>query len=266
MRLQSRTTVLTVLVSIFLSGLTLGAGFVHNDNFTIFTPPQPSQQAAEEFAAALLVKAEQFRKQIAVEWFEQELPPSVGQTIVNVSFSGERGRGLTWAKDHADRKYHTLYLTGSDRQELESLLAHEMVHVVFATHFPHPNRLPAWLEEGIACRYDDKQRQRTRDEIMKWMARTGNWTRLAKLLSEENIDSHDQTSYAASATVTAMLLSRANKETLFEFAQAAQEIGWDASLKRYYEIDGVSQLQAEWQAWATASKESSGQSTTVNQR
>ena len=39
-----------------------GAGFVHSSNFTVFTPPVPSQEAADVFAKAVLERAEQLRQ------------------------------------------------------------------------------------------------------------------------------------------------------------------------------------------------------------
>src|SRR5262245_21531306 len=78
------------------------AGFVHSPNFVIFTPPIPTQQDAEQFAKAVLDRAEQYRKQIALEWLGEELPPSVGHVVVNVNFSAGRDSALTWAKDHPD--------------------------------------------------------------------------------------------------------------------------------------------------------------------
>ena len=240
-----------VLASIFLAPTAEAAGFVHNENFTVFTPAQPSQQAADEYATALLEKAEHYRKQIAIEWLGEELPPSIGQTIVNVSFSARRDQGHTWAKDQPNRKYHTLYLVGSPTQDLDSLLAHEMVHVVLATRYPHPERLPAWLEEGIACRYDNRERRATRERIVKWLERTANWPQLLTVLDEPNISSHDQSAYAVCATLTDMLLARSGKETLIKFGQTGQQLGWDRALRQHYGIHDVGQLQADWQLWVT---------------
>src|SRR5438270_11455376 len=79
-----------------------GAGFVHSSNFTVFTPPVPSQEAADVFAKTVLERAEQLRKQIAIEWLGEELPPSIGQVLLNVDFVNKPDSGLTWAKDHPD--------------------------------------------------------------------------------------------------------------------------------------------------------------------
>lgn len=248
---MSRSASLFLVVAVVTANLE-AAGFVHNENFTVFTPAQASQQEADAFAATLLEKAERYRKEIALEWLGEELPPSIGQTIVNVSFSDRREHGLTWAKDNPERKFHTLYLVATPTGEVDSLLAHEMVHVVLATRYPHPDRLPAWLEEGIACRYDDASRKATRKQITNWFVRTENWPRLQTLLTQHNVSSQDQAAYAVSASLTEMLLSLGNRQTLLEFGQSADRLGCNAALKRHYGIQDVAQLQTDWQRWLTA--------------
>src|SRR5207249_7817833 len=136
-----------------------GAGFVHSPSFIVCTPAIPSQEAADVFAQTVLDKAEALRKQIAVEWLGEELPPSIGQVLLNVSYANEPDRGLTWAKDHPDRKFHALLIVTAPGEMPAGLLAHEITHCVLATRYPHPHRLPAWLEEGIASQYDDGDRQ-----------------------------------------------------------------------------------------------------------
>src|SRR5690349_24803804 len=89
------------------------AGFVHSANFIVFTPPVPSQEAADVFAKAILDRAEQLRRQIAIEWLGNELPPSIGPVMLNVNFANQPNNALTWAKDHPDRKFHSLFIETS---------------------------------------------------------------------------------------------------------------------------------------------------------
>ena len=170
----------------------------------------------------MLRSAEAWRSEIARQWLGEELPPSVGQTTVNVSFSEQRDAGITWAKDDPRRKYHTLYLTTSPDRALGSTLAHEMVHVVLATRFPHPRRLPAWLEEGIASSYDDGPRQATRQQILAWMAKTGNWFDVESIFNSQNIAGQDKQAYAVASSLTQFLLTRGDQRTLLEFGQQAR--------------------------------------------
>jgi hypothetical protein len=249
---------ITRLMICWLAALACGsradaAGFAMSDNFTVFTPSYPTRQDAEAYAREVLESAESWRREIARQWLGEELPPSVGQTTINVSFSDEKDTGLTWAKDNPQRKYHTLYLTTTPDRALGSTLAHEMVHAVLATQFPHPNRLAAWIEEGIACRYDDESAQTTRKRILAWIARTDNWPDVASLLHSPTIASRDKVAYATAASLTEFLLTRRDKRTLLEFGQHANKAGWDAALSKYYRIDSTADLQRSWQQWVQQS-------------
>ncbi len=201
----------------------------------------------------MLQSAEAWRRAIAREWLGEELPPSVGQTTVNVSFSDDRDAGLTWANAGRRPGSHTLYLTTTPAQALGPTLAHEMVHVVLATRFPDPARLPAWLEEGVASRYDDCERHAIRHRIVSWMARTGNWADLQVLLARPHIPPHDKAAYAAASSVVEYLLTQGDKPTLLEFGRYGARAGWDAALDRYYRIRGRAELQPRWQAWIAES-------------
>src|SRR5436305_10309583 len=236
---------------VLLSARLDAAGFVHSPNIVVFTPAAATPQASEQFARAVLDRAEEYRKRIAIEWLGEELPPSVGQVMVNVSYSDRRDSGLTWAKDHPDRKFHALFLTTAPEQMPDGLLAHEMAHCVLATRFEHPHRLPAWLEEGIASRYDDAQRQATRQRIAQWFVSTGHWPRLASVLSTERVHSDDQQAYTLCASVTDMLVARGGKKALLEFAQQVERAGLDRALSECYGISHAAELESLWRAHVT---------------
>ena len=229
------------------------AGYVHNENFIIYTPSDTSAEVSHQFANRVLAKAEEYRKQIAKEWVGQKLPPSVGRTVINVKLSDAEDKGLTWAIDDPRRTLHTIYLTTSRERAIGSTLKHEITHVVLATQFPHPNRLPAWLEEGIASRYDDDARIATRQSILNWYARTRNWPKLQRVLTADRIIDDDKTAYAVSSSLVNYLLTRADKAELLRFGHAGARHGWKQALAKHYQIEGVEQLQQSWQKWVAAS-------------
>jgi len=244
-----RFLLLTLAVALAAAGHATAAGFVHSPNFIIVTPPKPSEEAAAAFAKNLLAKAEQYRKEIALEWLGEELPPSIGQVMINVRFTDQGDSGLTWAKDHADRKLHAMFLATAPEQLPEGLLAHEMAHCVLATKYPFPKRLPAWLDEGIASRYDDAERVAIRQRIAGWYVSTGQWPRLAGVLAGDKVHSDDQEAYTLAATLTDFLLSRGDKRLLLRFGQATQDVGLDRALTDCYGIKSVAELESLWRAW-----------------
>jgi hypothetical protein len=227
-----------------------GAGFVHNENFVVLTDPVLAATSPTEYATLVLAKAEEYRKKIALEWFGEELPPGIGRTTINVRYAPDRDSALTWAVDHPDRKLHTVYLYTKDGNSTASTLAHEIAHVVLATQFPHPHRLPAWVEEGIASQYDDAERQRTRRSVMRYFARQEAWPSVESVLLADNIAAENTRSYAVAVSLTEMLLSKGGKRTLLDFGRAASREGVQPALARFYRLQEVAQLQTQWQDWA----------------
>jgi hypothetical protein len=251
--------VVVLLLLLLPASASRAAGFAHSENFTVFAPAEPTQETGQALAEDILARAEQYRKEIATYWFGEELPPSVGPTMINVSFTRGEDAALTWAIDSPRRKYHTLYLSTSPDRAAADTLAHEMTHVVLATRFPYPNRLPPWLEEGAASRLDDPSRVNTRRQLLSWFLRTGNWPRLETVLNSETIDGKDQAAYAVAASLTDFLLSVRDKRALFEFGQRAAKSGWDAALKQHYGIRDVSELQKAWQMWSSRPSQTASQ-------
>lgn len=238
-------------ISVFwLASVSQAAGLVHNENFVVFTEKGLSQQATDEFAQLVLAKAEEYRKQIAVEWFGEELPRGIGRTTINVTFAADRDTGLTWAVDHPDRRLHTIYLYTSAERAVGSTLAHEIAHAVLATQFPHPHRLPAWVEEGIASQYDHVERSQSRASVLKFFARQNNWPSIAPMLGAANIAADDTRSYAMAVSVTEMLLARGGKAKFLEFGRDAGREGTQRALERHYRIRDLAGLQTQWESWA----------------
>lgn len=228
------------------------AGFARNVNFMVFSPDEPSQEQGQFVAEYVLERADELRSEIAKEWFGSEIPAGIGRTSINVNFNPGEESALTWAKDRQDRTLHAVFLrTTPDRvqQAVEEMLPHEIVHVVLATRFPHPSRLPVWIEEGIASRYDDAQRMALRRETVAWWTQTDNWPELASLFDAKNLHANDASGYAAAASLVEFLLSRGDKKTLLAFAADGSALGWDAALKTHYQIQSASRLQNQWQAW-----------------
>lgn len=223
-------------------------GFVHSANFSVLTPDLGTAEQTEAFARSVLAAAERYRRDIAVTWLGDELPSGVGRATINVAFSAERSQGLTWARDSERRQFHTLYLSTAPDQAAGPVLAHEVAHVVLATEFPHPRRLAAWVEEGIASSLDDDGRQASRAKLLSWFVRTGNWPRLATMFEMENIAPSDASSYTAAHSVVAYLVARSDRAAFLRFCRDAQHDSWDRALRQHYRLS-VDDLQVQWQRW-----------------
>ena len=235
---------------LFANSSALAAGHAFNENFSVLAEANPSQEQAQVAAEYILDFAEELRKEISIEWLDTELSAGEGRASITLHFQPGEESALTWAKDRADRTLHDVYLRTTPeraRQAVEEMLPHEIVHVVLATNFA--DRLPVWIEEGIASRYDDYARMTIRQETIEWWSQTGNWPQLAELFSAKNLHANDTGGYAAAASLVEYLLTRGDKRTLLTFATDGQARGWNAALQTHYQIHDATRLQSQWQTW-----------------
>jgi hypothetical protein len=236
--------------AIGLQSVASAAGFAFNENFIVFTPHQRTREAEQRFAELVLKRAMAFRQEFAKEWLGEPLAEGEGRSVIHIDFSAHEDRGLTWAKDHPGRTLHNVFLRTSPENATGSTLQHEIAHTVLASRFPHPNRLPAWLEEGIASRYDDESRHAQREDLLyAWVRSSGSAPNLVKLMATPDIKSFDETSYAAATSLVRFLLTRGDEHKILKFGVDGQQNGWDDALRSHYDIYSVRDLQQQWQNW-----------------
>jgi hypothetical protein len=237
-----------VLAAIFAS-CACAAGVARNENFSVYVPETSVPAQAQRFAELLLERAQSYRSEIAMEWLGEELPAGAGRTTIYVEISSVEDVGLTWAKDSAERRSHTIWLKTSPRLAVGETLKHEVGHAVFATRYPSPNRLPSWVEEGIASGYDDAIRKDARQQLLRSWVRTGHAAQLAQVLESSDLRSFDEYSYAAATSLVNFLMERGERETILRFAEDGQRRGWTAALRAHYGIQSIDELQSQWEAW-----------------
>jgi hypothetical protein len=235
-----------VRLAVALLGLTVppvspDSGLSHSRNFVVSAPHQ-------SLADDVLSKAEQFRREIAQTWLGDELPPSVGRTIVHVERSATADGGRTWLIDGPDRKYHMVWLNSTRDQVRAGALQHEICHVVLGTQYP--GRVPAWADEGIASSYDDSERVAARRRMIEWFTRTGNWPNVEFVLQTQSIQADNHEAYSVAASLAEFLVERAGRGKFVSFAVAGRAEGWDRALQRHYGIRNVATLESRWQDWA----------------
>ena len=174
-------TCAVVLFCLGLPSTLFAVGFAHDETFIVYAPDQA-------LADQVLAKAEEFRKAEAKDLLGTELEAGAGRTIITVKVSATEDSGFTWPIDHPDRKFHNMWLTTSRERAAGSTLRHEIRHVVLNTRFP--DRLPPWIEEGLASRSDDAERQQVWRETAAAFSRSG-WPDIHSLM-ERQIDPLDR--------------------------------------------------------------------------
>lgn len=231
-----------MLGSLAVASAAQGAGFAYRATGNVLAPDQAT-------AEAVLAKAEEYRRQVAVEWLGEELPPGAGPVAIHVQLSQTEDTGLTLPIDGPQRKFHRIWLITSRERALGTTLHHEMVHAVLATRFP--GRLPPWCDEGVAGMKDDPQRVVLRRRIVEQFAQTNAWPPLQTLLEAKEISATDEAAYSVAASLMEFLLTRGDRPTFLRFAASGRDMGWDRAVRDHYGFGSVAELQTAWQRWAT---------------
>ena len=217
-----------------------------SNNFNISTP-------TPTLSKKLLDAAEKLRRDVALEWLGEELPPSVGWCDIRLRPTRDLSEiGSRTSPPVGDQLFSLMWLTCAEEnlsKTIDNSLGHEMVHVVLNTRFP--GQIPSWADEGAASLRDDPVRVKIVKDVLNWFVKTKNWPPLGGLLEAKSISEWDKNAYAASVSLTEYLLTLGDRSRFLEFAVAGKKDGWDSALQKYYGIKNVSELEKRWQEWLT---------------
>jgi len=138
-------------------------------------------------------------------------------------------------------------LLEADTEFLKAALPHELTHVVVNDRFL-TNPLPRWADEGIAILADPQAKQRRHRNDLHIAVADGTAFHAAALLALEDYPQPDRFGafYGQSASLTEFLVERETTVHFLAFMEAARREGYDSALRRYYEIDGIGELDRRW--------------------
>ena len=125
-----------------------------NQRTANFIVSAPTPAIAQQIAQA----AEQYRKQLAIDWLGREMPTWAEPCPITVQVGDHLGAGgaTSFMFERGEVYGWRMTIQGSLERVLDSVLPHEVTHTVFATHFRRP--LPRWADEGACTTVEHRQR------------------------------------------------------------------------------------------------------------
>ena len=102
------------------------------------------------FAQQVSQAAEKYRHDLAISWLGEAMPNWYQPCVMTVQAAPHLGAGGATTFQFQDGEVFGWRMTiqGSRERLLDSVLPHEITHMVFASHFRQP--LPRWADEGGA--------------------------------------------------------------------------------------------------------------------
>jgi hypothetical protein len=228
---------------IYMSGTPLLAATVRTANFDVSAP-------SADTAGLIARHAEALRSDLSREWLGEKLPdwpercqvrvdPQHERLVGDTTYKFVRGKATRWQMD----------LRGPLERIMETLLPHEVLHTILASHFR--GTVPRWADEGAALSVEAESDRRRLWALAGRQIVNGPRQPLHVLFDTEQYPSERDALrgfYVHGALVTEFLLF-AGKSRFLDFVSTGVREGWDRSAAHHYGFDDLAGLEAAWDVW-----------------
>ncbi|MCU0961383.1 MAG: hypothetical protein MUF48_14905 [Pirellulaceae bacterium] len=224
-------------------GMAMSGGSCRSQHF-IVTAPTPA------FARQVCDAAEQFRRDLAIEWLGAELPPWQDVCPIYVKVSPQLGAGgaTTFTFINGQPREWHMEIQGSQERILDSVLPHEITHTVFATHFGRP--LPRWADEGACTSVEHASERLKQDHLLIQFLTTNRGIAFNHMFAMKDYPPDILPLYSQGYSLARYLIARGGKRKFVDYVgDGMQWNNWTAATQQHYGIRSLSELQINWLEW-----------------
>jgi len=205
-----------------------------------------------ELAKLFCETAERCRSELAVLWLGYEMPDWSAKCPIRVQVGETLGAGgaTAFVFDNGEVYGWEMDIQGSVRRIVDSVLPHEITHMILASHFRRP--IPRWLDEGAATsvehasekeNYRRKLIQYLREDVRKGLP-------FNRMVALKEYPSDPMPFYSQGFSVVEYLLELGGHRRLLEFATSGMESGdWNLAVRKHYDKENLGELQLSWIDW-----------------
>ncbi len=208
------------------------------------------QAPTPDLARAVGEAAEAYRRDLAVHWLGNPIPPWPTPCPVRVIAGNMPAQGVT-TYNRAPVRDFQMEVVGTPERILDSVLPHEVTHTVLATHFGRP--LPRWADEGICTTVEhDAERSKHEAKLREFLAsRRGIAMNRMFLLTEYPNDVLPL--YAQGYSVCRFLIEQQGPQAFIGFLEGyMQHPSWTDNIRQHYGYESLAELQDYWLGWVAA--------------
>lgn len=216
---------------------------VRTSNFVVQTDdPEMAKQIAQ--------LAEKYRHDLAVEWLGKALPQWGQPCVLTAKVAPGLGAGgaTTFVFDRGEVFGWRMTIQGPPDRILDSVLPHEIMHMLFASHFRRP--LPRWADEGGASSVEhDSEKAKHRRMLLQFL-RTNRGIAFNQMFAMTEYPRDVMPLYAQGFSLAEYLIYQGGKRKYVDFlAEGLRTNQWSATIRRFYGIQDLGALQKTWLAW-----------------
>lgn len=210
-------------------------------------------RAAPAYEQPLASAAERFRKELAIGWLGHELPDWSEPCRISATIESglKNGGGTSFVFDSGQVFGFQMEIQGDPREVIESVLQHEILHTVFATHFLQP--LPRWADEGACTTVESANERRKHFRGLVQYLKTGRGIPFDSMFAMREYPQDILPLYAQGHSAARFLLQHDSRPHFVAFIGDGLNSGdWAAAVRSRYGYQDLTELQASWLAWFRA--------------
>jgi hypothetical protein len=212
-------------------------------NFVIQTP---NPQLAQQFAQA----AEHYRRELAIAWLGEPMPEWSEPCVVTVEVGPNLGAGgaTTFVFSGGEVYGWRMTIQGSAQRVLDSVLPHEITHMIFACRFRRP--LPRWADEGGATSVEHPSERAKHHKMLVQFLQSNRGIAFNRMFAMAEYPPDVMPLYAQGYTLSEFLIQQGGRAEFLDFLSDGMENDqWSAATARHYGYQNVGALQNAWFAW-----------------
>ena len=222
--------------------VSLGASY-RSANFIVET-------ADPQMAVRISQAAEQYRHDLAIEWLGQPLPNWGQPCVMTVQVAPHLGAGgaTTFVFDNGEVFGWRMTIQGSAERVLDSVLPHEVTHMIYASYFRRP--LPRWADEGGATSVEHVSEKQKHRQMLVQFLRTNRGIAFGEMFAMTEYPQDVMPLYAQGYSLAEFLIYHGGRRKFVHFLADGMHDGqWSAAVERNYHFRDLSNLQNSWVAW-----------------
>jgi hypothetical protein len=152
-----------------------------------------------------------------------------------------------WSGATAYVKERTIKTFVRREKFLETILPHEMAHLIFREFVGYRTPLPLWLDEGVSSMMEDDQRKQHLS-LARALARSQIFIPLPNLTKiDKDTLVMPEIFYAESASVIEFLLQKYGKEKFVDYCRKLRDNkNWERSLREVYKFKDLTEMNEKW--------------------
>ena len=238
--MEARIRWTALLALIFL--VSMGAQH-RSANFIVETPNA-------QFARQVAETAEKCRRELAIAWLGKEMPSWWQPCVMTVQVGPHLGAGgaTTFVFDRGEVFGWRMSIQGSAERILDSVLPHEITHMVYASHFRQP--LPRWADEGGATSVEHTSEKNKHRNMLNEFLRTGRGIAFNQMFAMSDYPSDIMPLYAQGYSLAEFLIQTGGRKKYVEFlGDGLKTDDWAGAVQRHYGVQDLGTLQNTWLAW-----------------